>query len=134
MTALWHYTCEHGHRDLLADPYVRPVGAIPGVDAASLADLPADLARFGWFTDLDVPMVDVLGLTRRTIACDRTQYRFRATAAGDVTPWTAVRRAVDVKVRRSLEGAHGAMPRHWYVSERPVPVVLDQTGLRLNRR
>lgn len=125
MIDLWHYTCEHSRAALLEDPFVRPIGTLPqAVDA----QLIPDLARFCWFTDLDEPIADALGLTMRTIQCDRTVARFAVLDPVGVFRWTKVRRTVNPLVRAALEAAQGAMPAHWWVADAPVPVKESPRG------
>jgi hypothetical protein len=123
---LYHYTCEHG-RAALGDSdgvVVPPRVHSPG----HLDSLPVRfgvLAELSWFTDLDVPYREALGLTSTLDGmCDRTRYRYRVVADRDVERWLRSRWRT-VPVLRALEHAPGAMPSHWYVSSHPVPVVYD---------
>lgn len=112
---LWHYTCDCSADLIEADGLVKPISML-------VADtLSVPWAHLAWFTDLDVPFVDALGLTRKSIDCDRTEYRFRVTDESNVTRWAKLRRRLPYAF--ALESAEGAMPMHWWVSELPVPVV-----------
>lgn len=104
---------------ITADGYVRPLVDLADAERAGL--VPSG-GTFAWFTDLDVPIRDALGLTSTILACDRTRCRFRVTDASTVTPW------VQAAARRTpwgqyLEQTDGARPMHWYVSTEPVPVI-----------
>lgn len=108
MKALYHYTCgDHG------GPLIAEAGEVrPG--SWGLA----------WFTDLAVPDRAALGLQGPLARCDRTRYRFRATEEEHLVPWVAVRRN-HPKVAALLEATPGVRLMHWWVSTRPVPVMLD---------
>jgi hypothetical protein len=111
---LFHYTCDHGHQGIGEGP----AGIL----------LPND--GLVWLTDLESPVREALGLTSHTLSCDRTQYRYRATAAlAHVRPWTEARRQVRREVREALEAAPGAMPMHWWVSAWPVLVTYAPQGV-----
>jgi hypothetical protein len=95
---------------------------------APLGALFTVLTKLAWFTDLDEPVADVLGLTSRMTYCDRTQYRWQVDAPpGDVrgllpVPYGSIRRRLNVFIRDSLELSPGAEPAHWWVATWPVPV------------
>lgn len=115
MNDLFHFTCGH-HGDAIArDGYVRP--------ASDLTEKRVpEYAHLAWFTDLDVPIRDALGLTRLILACDRTERRFRVLDPTDVYPWVgSVWRRDGIGL--DLELADGARPMHWFVSAVPVPVI-----------
>ncbi len=76
-----------------------------------------------WFTDLDVPHREALGLTSLILSCDRTEHRFKVTQAVDVRWWPRFARELGPREREPLESAAGAMPGHWYVADVSVPVV-----------
>jgi len=112
--SLWHYTCDHGHERI--DGLV-----VPGASLTTRQiDGPGVLA---WFTDLDAPIRDALGLTSQILACDRTAHRYRVTDAREVVPWVQVRRLWSWA--SEIEQAPRVMPRHWYVAAVSVPVVYD---------
>lgn len=126
MTRLLHYTCRHGRTGIGERGWVIPVALRnTGLD---LTGLPEMLTCYGWFTDLTTPNRDALGLTRTTIRCDRTRYRYRVTCLDDehgLLPWTEARRDWPRHLVLALEISYGARPRHWWVSPQPVPVVLE---------
>jgi hypothetical protein len=89
----------------------------------------AALSRLAWFTDLDEPNADALGLTRNSTYCDRTAYRWQVVdgLGRDVrglppVPYGVIRARLNVYVRDGLELAPGAEPRRWWVATWPVPV------------
>jgi hypothetical protein len=85
----------------------------------------AALLRISWFTDLDHPYREALGLTMSTVGiCDRTTYRYRVLDAAGVVPWLHSAERARWPQLRALERATGAMPRHWYVAAVPVAVEL----------
>lgn len=114
MTALYHYTCDHGHS--LIDGVVIPA-------TFQTQDALGGPGEYAWFTDLSVPIRDALGLTSTILDCDRTAHRYRVLDAECIRPWREARRVYRWGV--DLEQAPGARPAHWYVSTEPVPVVYD---------
>lgn len=124
MTALFHYTCQHGRDGIGNQGVAVPSSYLPEV-RAKLAGTADDLRKFMglvWFTDLAAPDRDALGLTMHSITCDRTQYRYIHFGTAGLVQWVHVRKAFSERVRASLEEAPGAMPMHWWVSTGPVPV------------
>jgi hypothetical protein len=116
---LWHYTCDHG-RDAIGDRG----------NLVPLATLRPDKrmtwqGRLVWLTDLERPQRDALGLTSHILNCDRTVHRYRVTDAALTRRWTSIARDLPRGYREALESAPGARPRHWWVSENPVPVEYD---------
>lgn len=113
---LYHWTCSDGKGGITTDGYIRP-NASPVLGATLL-----------WLTDLKaVGAADraVLGLTSHSLTCDRTEWRFAvATAGAGVEHWTtwAHRKRLRMEVRDLLEGAPGALPMRWWVSETAVKV------------
>lgn len=120
MSALWHYTCDHGHAQITNT-------LVPGaVLVGRRLKGPGDLI---WLTDLPHPNRDALGLTSHILSCDRITHRYRLTDGADVVQWMNVRRAYPWAAE--LESAPGARPRHWFVSGVPVPVVYDPIPARV---
>jgi hypothetical protein len=119
MSALFHYTCAHRAPGIRDDGLVIPGTKQQRDDGSPIGAIP--WATFAWFTDLDVPIRDALGLTMEILRCDRTEYRFRAIEGARLIAWTSVRR--NYVWSPFLEAAPGARPAHWYVSVDPVPVV-----------
>lgn len=105
---IYHYTCDdHGRPGIERDGVIRP-----GIDG------------FAWFTDLDVPHREALGLTMHYTRCDRTAHRFEIDPDDPaLTPWTVARRAVPPAYRAALDASPGALLRHWFVAETPVRVI-----------
>lgn len=126
---LFHYTCAHAAPLIDADGVLRPwpdaaARARHARPGGQLADwpLPDPLV---WLTDLDSPLRDALGLTSVTLGdCDRAEVRYVTAAVGLCQPWTAYARALPPGARRRLEeAAPGLLPWHWWVSQRPVPII-----------
>lgn len=127
---LYHYTCSHGNLAISRDGMVRPLVSILNNSALTVPTS----AHFAWFTDLDVPHREALGLTSNILNCDRTEHRFRVTDRSGMARWIDIRR-----LRPDLwhlEDAPGAMPQHWWVATEPVPVVasLQRLGGCTRRR
>lgn len=128
MIALYHYTCEHVAARLGATPALMPL-RYHSPDAVRL--LPRELrwmATLLWLTDLERPDRRALGLTSRSLPCDRTEVRYRAAAwtAGDARPWAEVRARYPAQDVAELEAAPGADPSRWWIARVPVPAILDR--------
>lgn len=115
MTAIdgdvWHYTCRHraaliGRRGLLV-PASQPL----------FQNLPLI-----WLTDLAVPDVEALGLTSTTLACDRTECRYRVADVVNVRPWLEFAEQMQLDRRTVSTLTLGRQPRHWFVSTTAVRV------------
>jgi hypothetical protein len=120
---LYHYTCIHGWNALGDSGEVLPLIRLDPKAAARIPRRYTDLARISWFTDLDYPYRPELGLTSRTVACDRTGFRYRAVSTFGIVPW--LHSHWRAGWLRQLDQADGVLPRHWFVSAQPVPVVFD---------
>ena len=125
--ALWHYTCEHSHRDIGDAGLLKPVGMLTNPKR-----FPDDLrwmSEFAWLTDQPKPHPAGLGLKLRSysiITCDRTQVRYRLDPddRGKAVWWpTAVRSLPGAA--RGLALADGAQPVTWWVVREPVRITLD---------
>ena len=123
---LFHYTCQHGHAALSRTRTVVPVTTHTPTAAVLLPPELAALAALAWFTDLTPPDPYALGLTNKTIPCDRTEYRWRVTRT-DRPPigWGRVRAHMSGAVLDGLEAYPGAEPARWWVASWPVPVTFD---------
>jgi hypothetical protein len=122
---LYHYTCSHSAEALGTEPG-GPVVLL--LAARELVELPGSVPWPGWFvwlTDMATPHANALGLTRETIQCDRTRYRYRVVNAPELTRWVAIRRLFPPEALEWLEAAPGARPMHWWVSPGPVAAVYD---------
>jgi hypothetical protein len=82
-------------------------------------------AHLSWFTDLDTPIADALGLTSLITPCRRTTNRYRVLDDTGCKWWMDVRGQLPREAVDSLEMAPGARPVHWWVSDAPVPVEYD---------
>lgn len=111
-TRLWHFTCSHSVASIERMGSLRP-HFHPLLDT-----------RLVWLTDLEQPFREALGLTSHTLMCDRAEHRFEALDTSTAVWWPSYARAhqIDRATCRSLEMADGAMPAHWWVSAKPVPV------------
>lgn len=108
MTAiLWHYTCAHRAPMIRRDGLIRPTPD-----------------GFAWFTDLDNPGREIIGLTMNYIKCDRLEFRFPVeNDPAVIAPWMSIRRELPRNYVYALEEAPGVMPRHWFVSVVSVPIL-----------
>lgn len=106
MTELYHYTCSH---------------ALPGIMKDRVV-WPNPVTGWAWFTDLEVPVREGLGLTSDVLDCDRTEHRFKVLGGGPV-PYVSIRRTLPPLMREGLESSPGALLMHWWVSPEPVRVV-----------
>ena len=123
---LYHYTCDHSHSLIGEQGFLRSAAELSGRD-----DLPG-IARWIWLTDLAVPDRNALGLTSHSLSCDRMVHRYRVVwdyQAEAALPWMKVRMIADPAEREDLESAHGARPRHWFVTRWPIEVRYDPLNL-----
>jgi hypothetical protein len=106
---VYHYTCRHAARRIGRRGVLVPTPQ-PFLGGVALV----------WLTNLDEADREGLGLTSNTIACDRTEVRYRVLDASTVQAWRTYR----VRLDRSLVSALELGRRHaaWYVSAAPVPV------------
>lgn len=130
MTTLFHFTCDHGHAQLGPEATIVPIVTLLKGKISSRQEIPWT-GQYSWFTDLDHPDRNGLGLTSHTLRCDRTAHRYRVVngAEGDCQWWMDIRDRLDPQMRDQLEQAPGAKPGHWWVSAFPIPVVYDPVGV-----
>jgi hypothetical protein len=107
---LIHFTCDHSAAKIALDRVLRPN--------------PLSFRHLLWLTDLESPSVRGLGLTSYMLRCDRTAWKVvvETDAAVRWTKW-AHDNKVDFANRLGLDGAEGAMPLRWWVSEVELPIV-----------
>ena len=117
MTVLYHYTCEHGMLAILGDD--RRLRPTPQV---ALPGCPPLL----WCTTQARPDPEALGLTSYTLACDRTQHRFRLDDPGAAVPWVEWLRYQPREMRRTARLVLTGSPLLWWVAT--VPVRAHLTG------
>ena len=121
----WHYTCEHGRKEIGETGRLISATALAGPQRFALMPKWQQLiASIIWLTDMDLPDRAALGLTRNTITCDRGAHRYRVV---DYMPIRYVdhRRELPKRMRDELESAPGVRPMHWWMAYTPVPVVYD---------
>lgn len=116
---LYHYSCEHLFEDIGEEGTLLPLSHRREVDPRAWPSL------FVWMTDMTIPQPDALGLTRRTLRCDRTKYRYRITGGEAIERWVDAARRLDRNTRAMLENEPGARPAHWWFSVQPVTAVYD---------
>lgn len=119
---LYHYTCCH---------------SVPGILRAGMVLYPhehpllPELGPVVWLTDLEaLTNVRAVGLTSETIGCDRTEFRFAATATdiAGLSWWPRVRGRCRPRVVDDLE-AFG-WPERWWIATEPVTVTDDMRESR----
>lgn len=125
----FHYTCTHGLRGIGEEGKVMPMFRYMSRGIVDELGEHRWMAFVSWFTDLDVPDRNGLGLTSNTLKnkCDRTRYRYIVEDDTWLRRW--VMHARDIAPRQdihTLNSAPGALPMHWWVSAEPVPVHLDR--------
>jgi hypothetical protein len=126
----WHYTCDHGHQEIGGEG--RLISAVQLAQKMGKPEafehMPAyqrAIAEIIWMTDMEYPDADALGLTRVTLSCDRTAYRYRVAAGYRSIRYVDFRRELPKRTRDELENAPGALPMHWWMAYMSVPVVYD---------
>lgn len=109
--ALWHYTCGHRAGQINASGFLLP-NPQPVLGGRSLI----------WATDLEAAFDEPLGLTSVMLECERTAYRYAVLEPSAFVWWPTYAREQRLtwEQRAALEGAPGALPRHWWVATRPV--------------
>lgn len=119
----YHYTCAHSAPLIVAAGAVEPLASVAPYVLDDMPPALSPIAYWSWWTDLDYPFRDALGLTARVLVqCDRTAYRFQARDSHNIQPWITCKVRHRYPLTRSLERAPGALPRHWYVASWPVAV------------
>jgi hypothetical protein len=122
---LYHYTCDHGQRALLKTGLVLPLRQHSPDAAAQLRPEWQCMAGLAWFTDLDWPFREALGLTSLITPCDRTRYRWQVVNQAGVQAWLISEHRQRWPQLRRLEREPNVLPRHWFVASGPVAVVFD---------
>lgn len=110
---LYHYTCGH----------VRPAIGTRGM----LRPNPHPLLGVSvlWLTDQTVPDRQGLGLTSKTLNCDRLEYRYIVDTE-DAVRWNDYAATLSLRGRMILESVFGARPDTWWVLDHSVLGVLDR--------
>lgn len=110
-----HLTCGHSYESIRREGFVIPVmQPVLGVELS-------------WWTDAaDWIDARALGLESVNLNCNRMQYSFAPLHSEAIMPWGmfANRRRIPMHVRALLE-TPGTMPKHWFVAEVNVPVLVD---------
>jgi len=110
---LYHFTCHD------SAPLIERCGHLLPHPQVQL-----DGRKLIWLTDLEAPTRATLGLTSRTLVCDRMEYR--VTVDTDAVRWVQYARQLTGPTRRralELNEAPGVRPMHWLVATEPVPVI-----------
>lgn len=121
---MYHYTCDCALEKIEADNWLLKPNLLT--------------AKFGlpvvvWLTDMEQPDKQALGLTSRTLPCDRTQHRLAIPDTSSVVPWSQWCRANNftraqrdvLEVSNRFGSASQAQPRRWFVSSKPIWATLD---------
>lgn len=125
---LYHYTDDKGAEAIRQSGEVSALAErLTEAQFESVVPWARGALLLSWFTDLDYPFRDQLGLTQKFIETDRTRHRFRVTDPTSIIKWTHVRRRFTLRFTQALEDEPGSMPAHWYIAIWPtaVPVVYD---------
>lgn len=112
---LLHRTCDHGKHRIEPEMVLRA----PNVAFHGLI----------WLSDLENPSPQMLGLTSFMLRCNRMEWvcEVETTLAVPWTDWAHENR-VPLHIRLALDGAPGAQPRRWWVSEHPLEVLSITRG------
>jgi hypothetical protein len=131
---LYHYSCSHVAAAIARSGVLKPGTAWRHYDARLLTHgepmsglwrAPAVI----WLTDLATPDPEALGLTSRTLDCDRTEYRYTVQRADDMMPWLQFaewHRANSAWLRVLHDGRQ---PDRWFVAVLPTPYI-ERVNLR----
>jgi hypothetical protein len=112
--ALYHFTCDHGHAGITT---TRRLLNLASQARGRTIHVPPWMMNVVWLTDLAAPDALGLGLTSRTLSCDRTRYRWTVVSPRDplIVPWAEFRDRTAPDRWEELESAEGAAPGHWWV-------------------
>ena len=132
-TSLYHYTCSHSALRIREQGWIKPACLLPhrSYDSLPLSYRAIAIAvgSMCWLTDLAPPTYrDALGLSSLILKCDRTESCFEVEPDWEGTRWW-MRVRKQYPQLRELEEADGAMPMHWFVSDRPVLVRREITSV-----
>lgn len=106
---LYHFTCDHGAEGIQRDGLVRPF-ANPW------------LGQVAWFTDLEEPTADDIGLTSTFLSCDRLTHRFQVESTVPHRWLGSVEQAcTPFDLQRDLH--RYGKPQHWWIAREAVPIV-----------
>ena len=124
---MYHYTCEHGHAGLGDGGWTLPNWN------------PIIGAHLTWFTDMDTPDRDTLGLTSETglLSCDRLTYRYKTvhpTGDGDIYPWLNSSEQAQTSPHTQADMQRFGDPARWFIARRQVEVALDGAYRKKGRR
>lgn len=114
-TRLYHYTCSHAAPQIEASGALRPHRQ-PQLDGRLLV----------WFTDMQHPDRDALGLTSHLLRCDRTEHRVTV-ETGQAVWWPVYARRMPRVMRDVIETCPGVLPMHWWVASGHVPILRVET-------
>jgi hypothetical protein len=130
VTRLWHYTCAHSIRHILAARGTLKPNPAPGWQKK----VRSYVYPVVWATDVDIRsradamLVGLAQIAGNMTDCHRTDYRFIVPRVG-VVPWAEwAEDNADPEIRKLLEAAPGADPERWFVSPAPI------AGARLDER
>lgn len=121
----WHYTCAHGRQGIGTLGVLRSPGVLkPEARRPGLSEDERLMLALIWVTDLPVPDIEGLGLTKQILSCERWTHRYRITNHRPIMPFA------DMQYRFSLDAqmdllTGDAKPEHWFVSWKPLPAVYD---------
>ena len=116
MTALYHFTCHHK---------AEQIGAMLGSIQPHRQPVLLDLS-LSWFTSMPGAGRAALGLTSKTLECDRMEALYEVEPDDErfVMPWADLKRldgfAPLIDASRRLEAVRGTRPSLWWVSLQPV--------------
>lgn len=107
---LYHYTCNHGAKGIQRAGLVYP-NHHPLLGFA-----------IAWFTDLEAPDPDDVGLTSTTLDCDRLAHRFTVDPSA-CHRWLGSNEHARTPLPTQRDLHWASKPEHWWVSIRPVPIL-----------
>lgn len=121
MSRLYHWTCRHGATAIGRRGYAEPLWMHRPDIVPTMPEEWRWMSELVWFTNAPGAGRIDLGLTSRTLQCDRMEYRYKVLDDSDVVPWLSVCRQYPRPAVTELHsGDH--RPGLWLVSTLPVPV------------
>lgn len=115
MSRMFHFTCDHGFEGIKQLGYVAPNWH------------PLLGMKVAWFTDLETPNAETVGLTSNLLNCDRLAHSVEVDPSR-VRRWLGSGEQASTPPLIQADLHRGSDPSHWWISRIQVPVLRYQIG------